>query len=49
MFIINHVPLLNRSLHGFCNSSTIAYAAVVYAKVRTNLGVSVSLMVYNEC
>ncbi|XP_057297885.1 uncharacterized protein LOC130628870 [Hydractinia symbiolongicarpus] len=31
-------------LHGFCDSSTIAYAAVIYAKIRTNLGVSVSLV-----
>ena len=31
-------------LHGFCDSSKIAYAAVIYAKIRTNLGVSVSLM-----
>ena len=36
--------IVSIELHGFCDSSSVAYAAVVYVKVVTSIGVSVNLL-----
>ena len=45
-FILGRVSekILQMELHGFCDSSEVAYAGVVYAKIVTNNGIQVKLL-----
>ena len=49
-FVLGYIPdeILELKLHGFCDSSEVAYAAAVYVRVVTNVGIKISLLCRNS-